>query len=243
MFLYCYYVCLQSTKRTLLAYPLNVLHVICLCYLVDLSKVSISKLFRKLLKFPEMLDILASFYPASPTATASLVSSFQFLSFLCTQGVWHIQEDKGSGLWGKPWNKFSMRKGLSVVNDINFIHRWRKLRLIKSLFVFNNAFDVEAEEYTFNAKSLKSLTVFEKECACMHVCLGICMLCGCISLSLPFPLCPTPSLTLPPNSPSYFSPLRHEKTLHAHYSAPHIRFLWLRKRRDKSLSLSPPHLL
>lgn len=180
---------------------------------MDLNKVSISRLFRKLLKFPEMLDILASSYPASPAARAchSLVSSAQFLSLLWTQCVWHTQEDQGSGLWGKPWNKFSTREGLSVVNDFNFTHRWRELRLIKSLFVFNNALDLEAGEYAFNARSLKSLTVFEKACAHMHVCLGICMLCGCISLSLPSPLCPTPSLTLPPISPCYFSSLRHRE--------------------------------
>lgn len=181
-----------STKKTLLAYPLNVLHVVCLCYLMDLNKVPISRLFRKLLKFPEMLDILASFCPASPAAMAchSLMSSGQFLSLLCTHCVWYIQEDQGSGLWGKQWNKFTMCKGLSVVNDFNFIHRCRKLRLIKSLFVFHNAFDLEAGEYTFNAKSLKSLTVWEREC--VYACLGICTYVGA---------------SLRPFLPSFVSPL------------------------------------
>lgn len=82
-----------------------------------------------------------------------------------------------------------------MVNDFNFIHRCRKLRLIKSLFVFHNAFDLEAGEYTFNAKSLKSLTVFEKECACMHVWASV----RYVGASL----CPfLPSFVLPLLSPS-----------------------------------------
>lgn len=110
-----------------------------------------------------------SYITNSNGLSLSGVHSAQFLSSLCAQCVWYIQEVQGSGLWEKNWNKFSVCKGLSVVNAFSFIHRCRRLRLIRSLFAFINAFSLEAEEYTLSAKSPKSLNVFESVCTYMFV--------------------------------------------------------------------------
>lgn len=139
----------------------------------------------------------------------SILFSF-FVITVCTACVIHTG---GSRLrfMRKKWNKFSIFKGLSVVNAFNLIHRCRSLRLIKSLFIFSNAFNLETGEYLFHAKSLKSLNVFERVYG-IHVCLCICMLCGCVSLSLPSLLCPIPShLFL--NLPSYLSQTQRNTTV------------------------------